>query len=82
MTAQIGAGRPLSPASEAEVAHVELTARRHEADAFTVAARFVIRELEAVLLRPQYEYPVEALELTARLRGMNDRYARRWDDAA
>lgn len=61
---------------------VELAARHEEADAFTVAVRTVLRDLEAVLLRPQYEYPVEALALTARLRSMTDRYRLRWEATA
>lgn len=64
--------------ARAERADVEMAARQHEASAFTVALRTVLRDLEAILLRPQYEYPVEALQETARLRGMTDRYARLW----
>lgn len=74
--------RKIDQRTAAEHYALELAARHHEADAFTIATRVLLRELEAILLRPQYEYPVEALHLTARLRGMNDRYARRWGDAA
>lgn len=76
------AGRPLSPAAAAETHALEMAARSHEADAYAVAQQTVLRELEAVLLRPQYEYPVEALQLTARLRGMADRYRARWEQTS
>lgn len=74
--------RRLDSRTAAEQHALEMAARRHEADAFALAQRTVLRELEAVLLRPQYEYPVEALALTGRLRAMADRYARRWEPAS
>lgn len=73
--------RKLDSRTAAETHALEMAARAHEAGAFAIAVRTVLRELEAVLLRPQYEYPVEALQQTARLRGMTDRYARLWDAA-
>lgn len=78
MAVDVRRGRP----SANEVARVELVARAQEAGAFTAAVRTLLRDLEAVLLRPQYEYPVEALSLTARLGGITERYDRRWEDAA
>jgi hypothetical protein len=84
-------GRPSAARLQArvEAAHaradrsaIELEARAHEAEAFTIAARLTLRELEAVLLRPQYEYPVEALALTARLRSMTERYRVRWGETS
>lgn len=74
--------RKLDTRTAAETYAVEMAARAHEADAFAVAARVTLRELEAVLLRPQYEYPIEALSLVARLRDMTARYRARWEPAA
>lgn len=68
--------------TRAEEHAAEMAARRHEADAFVAAARLTLRELEAVLLRPQYEYPVEALHLVGRLRGITDRYRARWGETS
>ena len=74
--------RRLDTRTAAETHALEMSARAQEAGAFTAAVRTILRDLDAVLLRPQYEYPVEALALTARLRGTTDRYERRWEDAA
>lgn len=74
--------RKLDPRTAAETHALEMAARAQEADAFAVAARVTLRELEAVLLRPQYEYPVEALSLDARLRDMTTRYRARWEAAS
>lgn len=71
-------GRPTKEAT----AQLELVARGQEAHLFAAALRVVVRELEAVLLRPSDDVPVEALQLTARLRGMSDRYAGRWESVA
>lgn len=78
MAVDVRRGRP----SANEVARVEMLARAQEASAFTAAVRTLLRDLESVLLRPQYEYPVEALALTARLRGTTERYDARWEEAA
>lgn len=72
------APRRLDVRTAAETHAVEMTARRQEAALFTAAVRYVLRELEAILLRPAYDVPVEAMALTARLRDMTDRYDRRW----
>lgn len=74
--------RKLDSRTAAESYALEMAARAKEADAYVAAQRTLLRELEAVLLRPQYEYPVEALNLTARLRDMTTRYRARWEPAA
>lgn len=78
MAVDVRRGRP--PA--AEVARVEMTARRQEASLYTRAQRVLLRDLEAVLLRHSAEIPVEAIALVARLRGMTDRYDGLWSEAA
>lgn len=68
-------GRP----SKEAVAQLELVARAQEADLFAAAVRIVIRQLEAILLAPSSEVPIEAFARTAQLRAMSDRYARLWE---
>lgn len=75
-TSGILRGRP----SKEMTAQLELVARAQEAGLFASAIRTVIRQLEAVLLSPVSEVPIEAFALTAQIRSMGDRYERRWED--
>jgi hypothetical protein len=73
-------GRYPAPVERQHDAVDELVARAQEAGLFASALRTVIRQLEAVLVSPVSEVPIEAFALTAQLRSMGDRYERRWED--
>jgi hypothetical protein len=75
----ISAPRKLDSRTAEEHLSLELLARGQEAGMFAVALRTVVRQLEAVLLSPASDVPLEAFTLTAQLRSMGDRYQRRWE---
>jgi hypothetical protein len=80
MTVATAPARKLDARTAEVTLSIELDARRQEAGLFASAIRTVIRQLEAVLLSPVSEVPIEAFALTAQLRSMGDRYERRWED--